>query len=856
MQKTKKLRISASVITIITSLFLCTNFGKSFAATLEDVAIAEDKVKYVNVSMADINPEPYNAQMRGMGADVYYPKDIVTRANIDSKALLFGTTEGMNVGGLQNDYIGPNDKRECDGVVQGLVENTLKNGNIVVKSTYSNGTTLFPTTNETTGWDKPYNEILLNWQFPFLKGENGYYSFNSDQYHVTRDYQNKKFVLHKGARAGFYPFNSCNDDTTVMKNRDLYFTAKFEIPFLMNSNGKIKNSTTGQYEDMVFNFSGDDDVWIFVDDQLVVDLGGLHIKQTGDINFSKNQVHYSSVYDENNNKDISNYYTEAIKGGRLKEGEHTLKVFYMERAGGESNLFVSFNLQSSGVKVNHIEKYTNKILGTKFLTGPVDEIVETSAEEFANHRLVEKPQNEKIKLNNELQTVNYYYDIPYELNVNYVDINNNQKIADSDTLKYYEGDEYKTTPKEIKDYELVKDSGNTSGKMGHENKTVTYYYVYNNAKAKANYIDKITGEKLGEESKVGKEGEKISFEEKDFENYILVEKPKTNDVTFTKKDQEINYYYKMNGKININYIEKENGEKLATEEKKGIEGDKVTTEEKQFDNYALYQAPKTNEYTIERNEQVVNYYYVHQSQITVNYIDKDTNERLDQINDLVKEGITYKTEEKEFENYKIIEKPETNEVTIGKEDITINYYYQKLKFNLKIEMNMLKATVNSHFYELNGKVDKVETEIREANGSSKVKIYYNVKITNDQERTGSGTVSVEVPTDYIVNGEDNLNWNVNSDGQATLKVVDLEPNESREYELVLTKNTNNDISKIVKNTVKIKSDSLEEVTLEDNQDTNELVIMPRTGIKKTITFVIAGLGILVFIVYLVIRKAK
>ena len=97
---------------------------------------------------------------------------------------------------------------------------------------------------------------------------------------------------------------------------------------------------------------------------------------------------------------------------------------------------------------------------------------------------------------------------------------------------------------------------------------------------------------------------------------------------------------------------------------------------------------------------------------------------------------------------------------------------------------------------------------------------------------------------------------MNSDGQATLKVVDLEPNESREYELVLTKNTNNDISKIVKNTVKIKSDSLEEVTLEDNQDTNELVIMPRTGIKKTITFVIAGLGILVFIVYLVIRKAK
>lgn len=853
----KKSKSKLGVITmLVTGLFLCSNFNHSLAATLEDNVITDDKVKYVNVSMADINPEAYNAMMRGMTPDIYYPKDIVTRSGIDSNALLFGTTEGMNVGGLQNDYIGPNDKRECDGVVQGLVEDTLKDGNIVVKDKYNNGTTLFPTSNQETGWDKPYNELIMNWKFPFLKEDNGYYSFNSDQYHVERDYQNSKFTLHKGARAGFYPFNNCNDDTNIMNNRNLYFTAKFEIPFLMNSNGKIKNSKTNEYEDMVFNFSGDDDVWIFIDDQLVVDLGGLHIKQFGNINFAKNWVHYSSVYDENDNVDISNYYKEAIKGGTLSAGQHTLKVFYMERAGGESNLFVSFNLQSSGVQVNHLEKYTNKLLGTKFLTGPVDDFVETNAEQFSNHRLVQKPESEKIKLTSELQTVNYYYDVPYNLTIDYVDINDNKKIAESETIKHYEGDEYTTKPKSITDYELVKDSGNTSGKMDHEDRKVTYYYVYTNAKAKANYIDKITGDKLGENTKVGKEGENVSFEERTFENYTLIEKPETNNVTLNKKEQQINYYYKMLGKVQVNHIDKATGANLAIDEKSGIEEDEVTTEERHFDNYVLFQAPTTDKYTIKRELQTVNYYYVHQSKVIVNYIDKDTNEILGQTNETVKEGTTYKTKERKFDNYKLVEKPEKEEITIKKEDITVNYYYQKLKFNLKIEMDLLKAMVNNHFYELNGKIGKVETEISEANSSSNVKIFYNVRITNNQERIGSGIVSVEVPEDYAVIGQDNLNWTVDDNGQATMKIQDLEPNEFREYELVLTKNSNNDISKLIKNTVRIKSEILEEVTLDDNEDTNELVIMPRTGMKQFVAIIVAIISSIVTAGIIVIRKIR
>ena len=93
-------------------------------------------------------------------------------------------------------------------------------------------------------------EYLSNWKFPFLKEENGYYSFNSDEYHVERDYNSKKFNLHKGARNGFYPFNTCQQNTFENKNKDLYFTAKFEIPFIMTEDGKIRNTKTGKLEDM------------------------------------------------------------------------------------------------------------------------------------------------------------------------------------------------------------------------------------------------------------------------------------------------------------------------------------------------------------------------------------------------------------------------------------------------------------------------------------------------------------------------------------------------------------------------------------------------------------------------------
>ena len=116
---------------------------------------------------------------------------------------------------------------------------------------------------------------------------------------------------------------------------------------------------------MIFNFSGDDDVWVYVDDKLVLDLGGAHTQLKGNINFAKNSVWYELVASADQRSNKKDVVKKAFLNG-LPQGKHILKVFYMERAGGESNLKVTFNLQSSGVKIRHIDKETNKILSEDY----------------------------------------------------------------------------------------------------------------------------------------------------------------------------------------------------------------------------------------------------------------------------------------------------------------------------------------------------------------------------------------------------------------------------------------------------------------------------------------------------------
>ena len=125
---------------------------------------------------------------------------------------------------------------------------------------------------------------------------------------------------------------SGNDVNRISTN--YAFGMKTEIRFyLPNKPGEGGNQDLNG-NDMIFRFSGDDDLWVLVDGVLALDLGGIHQAEEGSINFSTGEV---QVQGKRNNA-----LTNAVSG--LSAGEHTLTLMYLERGASHSNCAIYFNL--------------------------------------------------------------------------------------------------------------------------------------------------------------------------------------------------------------------------------------------------------------------------------------------------------------------------------------------------------------------------------------------------------------------------------------------------------------------------------------------------------------------------------
>lgn len=148
-----------------------------------------------------------------------------------------------------------------------------------------------------------------------------------------------------------------------------YMGLYMETSFIQPKDGKVTaGNPNGGAKNMVFEFFGDDDVWVFIDDVLVLDIGGIHDGCSGKIDFSTGEV---KVRDKSTNiKDCfkaagkdDTYINSHFNGeGKNKntfkdDSHHTLKFFYLERGDVESNIKLSFNLkhvpENSITKVDH-----------------------------------------------------------------------------------------------------------------------------------------------------------------------------------------------------------------------------------------------------------------------------------------------------------------------------------------------------------------------------------------------------------------------------------------------------------------------------------------------------------------------
>ena len=283
--------------------------------------------------------------------------------------------------GLSNDIGGPyTDNNKSGGIKQNLLNRVLTEGYPVtvggtsLKTLFTGGTNV--------------NHLFLQSSFD----ADGSYEYSSFKNYAHLE-DNGDFTVYDALgtpsdegylwyrRGNFMPYNSISaSDVSTNKNlydesgnplsdsdpaygktlyktqgtNDYWFGMYVEADFNQPSNGKLTNGS-----DMVYEFNGDDDLWVYVDGVLMLDIGCIHDAHSGSINFAtgnitydsvsgttiKEQFHAAGVFPDGSPWDDSKV-SEYFNGNTLKYiSSHNFKMFYMERGAGASNLKMKFNLE-------------------------------------------------------------------------------------------------------------------------------------------------------------------------------------------------------------------------------------------------------------------------------------------------------------------------------------------------------------------------------------------------------------------------------------------------------------------------------------------------------------------------------
>ncbi len=178
-------------------------------------------------------------------------------------------------------------------------------------------------------------------------------------------------------KSGFFPFNYQQGTTNYSGENAVYhYGFTFEHNFYIPVGGKHVNG-----EDVIFNFSGDDDVYVYIDGVLVLDNGGLHGARAATINFTECSINYQYAIDVADGElkgdefettysynayledpDATGYNADTIAAiNKLHEvitdgKSHTLTFFYLERGASDSNCKISFNLSETSEDVRIIDQ--------------------------------------------------------------------------------------------------------------------------------------------------------------------------------------------------------------------------------------------------------------------------------------------------------------------------------------------------------------------------------------------------------------------------------------------------------------------------------------------------------------------
>ena len=286
----------------------------------------------------------------------------------DENGFMSTNNSALNVNGYSPYY---------DAAAQGLVSDMLNNGNLMAyggsaQEPHFNESFLTGTNSKNTVLGKVYHNV----SFPFTKQKldiNGdkcnndstpnvdYWYFDSADTTLAmrKDSASGEYYLQDTGKKewsrnvdssssrkdtyGFFPFN---EKTTAYSagNYNYGFGTKLEFKFRLTDDGKVTASDGKTEFPIQFTFSGDDDVWVYVDGKLALDVGGAHGRVDGKLDFSNKTATVSKTKKSQGPSSVegTNTISEFNLSGSNTD-EHTLTMFYMERGMWESNMKVTFN---------------------------------------------------------------------------------------------------------------------------------------------------------------------------------------------------------------------------------------------------------------------------------------------------------------------------------------------------------------------------------------------------------------------------------------------------------------------------------------------------------------------------------
>lgn len=294
-----------------------------------------------------------------------------------------------------------------------FVKNTLVNGYPSINAgaytsynthgTYKDESLDYLFNNDSQANGKQDGKAVYNNVQGLFQLKDGYYvydSYGSDGNYAVYNFTTNSFDVYDKAgvykdsvsdanRGQFFPFDSADkvfeernsrlspigitDGTNDKLNH--HFGMSMTTEFVQPAGGKTTDNN-----DMVFKFSGDDDVWVYIDGVLVGDLGGIHEKATLDINFATGVVRVGHIDGANGSPkyfpdttikamfkaagaDTSNFSDNTFRDST----KHTLSFFYLERGAGASNMSLKFNLTTlPSSEVEKVDQNGEAVQGAEF----------------------------------------------------------------------------------------------------------------------------------------------------------------------------------------------------------------------------------------------------------------------------------------------------------------------------------------------------------------------------------------------------------------------------------------------------------------------------------------------------------